>query len=185
MDKKLSLLIVDDEERTRSIYAEVLEGAGFEVSQAEDGLAGLEKVNQKKPDVIITGIIMPRMDGFAFVETLKKNTAFSGIPIIFLSHLGREEDRKRALELGVKNFVLRDMTPPKEMIRHVNALFGERDYFLAVEARSFDAPKLAKDFNFNSDFLCPEKEGARLIIKLRRREDASGQKQFDAEFVCK
>lgn len=183
MDKVIKVLFVDDDIDMRGLYSDALRAVNFDVTEAKDGLEGLELANKNIPDVIITGIIMPRMDGFQFVEALKKSVAIAQIPVMFLSHLGREEDEKRAKELGVKDFLMRDMTTPNAMIERINALFASNEYILGIDAFGFDAEKFAKDFDLSPDFVCPlEKEGGRVALRLRKNKN--GNKSFDAEVIC-
>jgi CheY-like chemotaxis protein len=74
-DEPIRILLVDDDVDTRSMYAEVFRMSGFDVREANDGLEGLEMANQIVPQVVLAGIIMPRMDGFQFVEGTKKDIA--------------------------------------------------------------------------------------------------------------
>jgi len=184
MEKRLQVLIVDDDIDTRSIYAEAMRSANFDVTEANDGLEGLEQVNKNVPDLIISGIIMPRMDGFQFVEALKKNVATSQVPVMFFSHLGREEDERRSKELGVKDFLIQNMTPPNEMILRINEYFMNVDYLLAIDNFAFDASRFAKDFQLNTDFVCfkENKETGRVGLKLRPKKD--NPRLFDAEITC-
>jgi two-component system chemotaxis response regulator CheY len=181
-NKKLRILLVDDDLETREIYAEFLRAAGFEMFEAGDGLEGLEKVNQIPPDAIITGIIMPRMDGFGFVEALKKNVSTAHIPVIFLSHLGREEDQTRATEIGVKDFIVRGMVPPTEVISRIKTIISSKEYLIGIDSFDYDAEKLARDLHISSDFVCTEKENGRLVLKLRLKDGA--ERRFDAELTC-
>ena len=148
MAAKIRVLLVDDEKNTRTVYSEILTNADFEVEQAADGLEALEKMSSRQPDAVITGIIMPRMDGFGLVEEMKKSTVLAKIPVIFLSHMGREEDRQRALKLGVKDFVLRDFTPPKELIDRLKSFFTHQaaEYVVAIDPASQDILRLLGDF---------------------------------------
>lgn len=183
MENVTKVLVVDDDANTRSFYANAFRAVNFSVREGKDGLDGLKMVNEDNPDIIITGIIMPRMDGFGFVEGLKKNIATARIPVIFISHLGREEDEKRAMEIGVKAFLVRDMTSPRDMIEHVNNILTSKEYVLAIDPFGFDAAKFAEDFKLNPDFVCPEeKAGGRVVIKLRKSN--SDNKHFDAEITC-
>ena len=68
MGQTFKMLLVDDDVDTQSLYAEVFRAAGFEVREAKDGLEGLDMATAERPDVVFTGIIMPRMDGFALTE---------------------------------------------------------------------------------------------------------------------
>lgn len=183
MESVTKIIVIDDDVNTRSLYADAFRAVNFSVREGGDGLDGLKLVNEDIPDVIVTGIIMPRMDGFGLVEELKKNIVTAHIPIIFISHLGREEDEKRAIELGVKAFLVRDMTSPHDMIERINNILTAKEYVLAVDAFSFDAAKFAKDFELNPDFVCPEeKTGGRVVLKLHQREGDG--KHFDAELSC-
>lgn len=184
MEKVLKVLLVDDDVDTRNLYAEVLRNVNFDVAEASDGLEGLEKVNSVIPDIIVTGIIMPRMDGFQFVEALRKNVATNQIPIMFLSHLGREEDERRAKELGVQDFLVQNMTSPNDMIMRINTHFIQNDYLLAIDAFEFDAARFARDFHLDADFVCSKegKEHGRVVLKLRAKKD--NPEMFDAEVTC-
>lgn len=183
MAKAIKLLIVDDDVNTRSLYAEALRAVNFDVREGNDGLEGLEMTSKEIPDIIVTGIIMPRMDGFQFFETLKKNIATASIPVIFISHLGREEDERRAKELGAKAFLVRDMTSPNDMIERINSILTSSEYVLGIDPFNFDAAKFATDCGINPDFVCPEeKAGGRVVLKLRPRKGDA--KHFDAEIAC-
>ena len=183
MEQGIKLLLVDDDVDTRHLYAESLRAVNFDVREGDDGLDGLKMVNEFAPDIIVTGIIMPRMDGFGFVEALKKNIATAHIPVLFFSHLGREEDRKRAATLGVKGFLLRDVTTPNDMIERINDILTAKEYVLGIDAFNFDAAKFAQDFDLNPDFVCPtEKPGGRVILRLRKQD--GNAKSFDAEIAC-
>lgn len=182
MEKKFEVLVIDDNAEMRELYGEVFREAGFVVRTAEDGLAGLEAVNQKTPDVVFTGIIMPRMDGFALTEALKKSVVTASVPVVFLSHLGREEDERRAKEIGVKKFIVQSTTSAKEVVHIVHALLTTTEYIIGIDPRSFDARKLAENFDFNFDFVCDENRGQKLAIKLSVKDARS--RTFDAEIVC-
>ncbi len=183
MDKAMKLLIVDDAVDTRSLYADALRAVNFDVREGNDGLEGLEKATQDAPDIIVTGIIMPRMDGFQFFEALKKNVATAAVPVIFLSHLGREEDEQRATALGAKAFLVRDMTSPNDMIARINDILTSKEYILGIDPFNFDAAKFAQDYGLNADFVCPgEKPGSRVVLKLRKHDGDA--KRLDAEISC-
>lgn len=183
MEKATKLLIVDDDVNTRSLYADALRAVNFDVREGNDGLEGLEKATQDVPDIIVTGIIMPRMDGFQFFEALRKNVTTAGVPVIFLSHLGREEDAKRATALGAKAFLIRDMTSPNDMIARINGILTSKEYVLGIDPFNFDAAKFAADFDLNADFVCSDKKpGGRIVLKLRSHDGDA--KRFDAEIAC-
>lgn len=179
MTNPKKVLLVDDNTEVRSLYAEIFRQAGFDVREANDGLEGLEMANQIVPDVIMTGIIMPRMDGFQLVETLRKNVTTAGVPIVFLSHLGREEDEDRARKLKVDDFIVQGMVSPIEALQRVTSLLENKAYSLNIDPHSLDAPRFLKDLGLGENFNTPD--GGRWVLRLRLR--SLEKKQFDAELV--
>lgn len=180
-EKKIKILIVDDDEITRAVYAEVFRKEQFAVLEAVDGLEGLDMATKEMPDVIFTGIIMPRMDGFALMEALKKNVATSRIPVLISSHLGREEDQKKANELGAKDFIVRGFYTPNEVVERVKALFNLGEYRLRINITAPDAQELAKDMHIDEKFLC-EDCGGELVLALKFSDLKNHV--FSARFVC-
>jgi DNA-binding response OmpR family regulator len=178
--EKIRILIVDDDEPTRSMYAEVFKQSGFEVMEAKDGLEGLDIATKENPDVIFSGIIMPRMDGFTMMEALKKNVSTSNIPVVISSHLGREEDRAKATELGAKDFIVRDFMPPNQVMERINTLF-KRKYRLQFDPYALDAQEMARDMGLTKSFQCMECDERMMIVV--GIEDAE-KKKFNARFVC-
>lgn len=173
------ILLVDDNVEIRSLYAEIFRQARFDVREANDGLEGLEMANQIVPDIVLSGIIMPRMDGFQFVEALKKNVVTAGVPVVFLSHLGREEDEIRARGLGVKDFIVQDMVPPVEAMKRIKGLLENQEYHVNIDAHSLDAERLSKDLGIDENFNTPD--GGKWTLRLRVR--SLEKKQFDAELI--
>jgi two-component system chemotaxis response regulator CheY len=180
--KGRKILVVDDDDFTREMYRDVFREAQFDVVEARDGMEGLDLAIKDTPDVIFTGIVMPRMDGFTLIESLRKNTATSRIPIIMSSHLGREEDRKKAEQLGVRDFIVRDLTPPKEVVGIVSKVFSVGEsYVLNFDAYNMDAPELAKDLNLNSNYQCMECD-EKMTLKLKLDKTERGW--YKAKFTC-
>lgn len=183
METKKKILLVDDDIELREVYAEIFQNANFDVIQANDGVEGLDIATKEIPDVIFTGIIMPRMDGFDMIEALKKTVMTANIPVVISSHMGRGEDKDRATKLGVKDFIVRDVTPPKQVIERINAIFVEtgKEYRLDFNPYAIDAQQLAKDLNFKADFTCHDcNEKMVLSMNLKEAEAHS----FEVRFVC-
>lgn len=182
MDKKIKILIVDDDKEAREMYVGVFKKADFDVTEAMDGVEGLDKATTENPDVIFTGIIMPRMDGFSMMEALKKNLATVNIPVIISSHMGREEDRQKANVLGAKYFIVRGFTTPKELVEKTRSLFlGGKEYRLEINNFSLDAQKLAKDLGLNSNFQCLECD-EKLILKVVSKD--AKEEGLSANLIC-
>lgn len=180
-DQKI-ILVVDDDEDIRHFYREIFRKAGFHVLAAQDGLEGLDVAMRERPDLIFTGIIMPRMDGFELINNLRQNVATASIPVMMFSHLGREDDKRRAQELGVRDFIVRSIVPPHEIVERIqNILGGQGSYFLSFDPAAQDAARLAKEFNFPPYF-----EGAqhqRYALELQPFGYEGDTPIFRAKFV--
>lgn len=178
---KIKILLVDDDNDIRSMYAEVFKSQGFEVEEAIDGLDGFEKATQIIPDVIFTGIIMPRMDGFSLKENLSKHVATVNIPVIMSSHMGRKVDEDRAKELGIKDFIVRDMVSPKQAVERIRRVFSSGDYRIKFDLNSLDAPRLAQDMKLSGGFQCADC-GAEMVLSLGA--SSLNSHEFSAKLIC-
>ena len=116
-----TILVADDDTVQRDLYREVFKSNGYRVLAVGDGLEALDKALKDKPDLIFTGIIMPRMDGFELVRNLRNNVATSQIPVIMFSHLGRAEDREKAQSLHVE-FLVKGFDSPSHILGRVKEL---------------------------------------------------------------
>lgn len=116
------ILVVDDDFQQRELYFELFGAAGFEVSSAKDGLDAWEKIQKDKPDLLFTGIIMPRMTGFELIDKLRNYRPTEAVPVIIFSHLGRPEDRKKAQNLALVDFMVKGYDSPMEIIKKAKEL---------------------------------------------------------------
>lgn len=180
-DEETRILLVDDDAETRDIYSQFLQETGFIVDEAENGLDALQRMESAKPDLIMSGIIMPKMDGFTLVQTLKQNIETSKIPIVFLSHLGRQEDEHRSKELGVDDFIVRDTTPLKEVAVRIRALLSAVEYIVALDPASFDAKRFAADMGLPENFVSPDGVNGRYVLRLRITDVS--RKRFSGEVI--
>lgn len=179
--KKIKILIVDDDNGIRTMYAEVFKKGGFDVEEAVDGLDGLDKAIKNIPNVVFTGIIMPRMDGFDLMKSLKKNVVTKDIPVIISSHMGREEDQKKAMDLGAKAFIVKTLNTPNTIMEKVKAMFNPDVYKLKVAENELDAERFASSMQIGKGMKCP-KCGEGLVISLELID--ADEKSFKAEIHC-
>jgi two-component system chemotaxis response regulator CheY len=111
---KKTILTVDDSRTMREMLKATLLGAGFEVVQAEDGVHGLEVLEgNEMPDVILTDINMPRMDGFGFIEGVRRNSRYRSVPILVLTTEGEPEKKDRARRAGATGWIVKPFDPEK------------------------------------------------------------------------
>lgn len=105
--KKQRLLLVEDTPFFRSLEKNYLENAGYIVDLAVDGMDGFKKASMKKYDMFIVDIIMPRMDGYQFVQAIRKNPEFEKIPALALTTLSSDESKKKAFEAGFNAYEIK------------------------------------------------------------------------------
>jgi two-component system chemotaxis response regulator CheY len=119
----LTVLTVDDSRTMRDMLRLALDQAGFLVIQAEDGVHGLEVLETERPDVIVTDINMPRMDGFGFIEGVRADERNRAIPILVLTTESDGEKKARARQAGATGWIVKPFDPVKlvEAIRRVAA----------------------------------------------------------------
>jgi DNA-binding response OmpR family regulator len=105
------VLVIDDQEPIRLLCRVNLEAAGFEVSEAEDGKAGLEAARADPPDAILLDVMMPRMDGWRVFDELLKDERTARVPIVFLTARAELRDQARGLELGGIDYITKPFNP--------------------------------------------------------------------------
>jgi CheY-like chemotaxis protein len=98
--KNKKILIVDDDEFFRTMYADALDAEGFTVLNAKDGKEGITKMRAETPDFVILDLVMPEMDGWQVLEAVKKDAALTKIPILVLTGVASEEECRKAEESG-------------------------------------------------------------------------------------
>ena len=99
------ILTVDDSSSMRMLLRASLTAQGFTIDAAEDGAQGLERMRELKPDLLITDINMPRMDGFELIEAVRGEPALRGTPILVLSTEFSEDKKARAREAGATGWI--------------------------------------------------------------------------------
>jgi len=139
------ILIVDDDRELRDIYVQKFRASGFEVLSARDGQEGFDLAQKVKPDVILTGIIMPRLTGFEMMKQLRGQPATSTVPFVIFSHRGLEEDRRLAEEMGAAAFLVQGRVTPNEIVATAQRLVSGEYYWVLVQVDQLDSARLSGD----------------------------------------
>ncbi len=126
------ILIVEDEEIVRSNIAEILESENFEVIETDNGISAIKSLENSLPDLIISDIMMPGIDGYDLVKYIQSNPVTSGIPIILLTARSETRDIRMGMQYGADDYI----TKP----------FKANDLISAVKTR------LQKQSNFKQKF---------------------------------
>ena len=99
-----------------------LEKEGFEVFLAQDGNEGIEQAKKNIPDLILLDIILPGIDGFDVLKTLKNESSTKAIPIVLLSNLGQKEDIDKGSALGATDYLIKAHFSPQEIVDKVKEI---------------------------------------------------------------
>jgi len=122
------VLVVEDEINSRMLLSKILAANGYKVIEASNGIEALKKIQISRPDIIISDIMMPEMDGFQFCRELRKNETLKDIPLIFYTAIYKdEEDEKLALDVGA-NAYIRKPEDPKILIRKIKKVIEDYHY---------------------------------------------------------
>ncbi|MGO9132973.1 MAG: response regulator [Methylovirgula sp.] len=110
-----TILTVDDSRTMRDMLHLALSDAGYNVLQAQDGVHGLEVLQEQDrvPDVIVTDINMPRLDGFGFIEGVRRDTKHRAVPILVLTTESDAEKKDRARRAGATGWIVKPFDPVK------------------------------------------------------------------------
>jgi len=155
------VLVVDDEPRITRFVRINLEMEGFRVIEAANGLAALDQVREKMPDIVLLDVMMPEMDGF---ETLRSLRELSSTPVIMLTVRNSEEDKVRGLDFGADDYITKPFSP-RELVSRVRAVLRR-----AQPITPADSPVLTIDDYLSVDFNTAEVITGGERTKLRPTE---------------
>ncbi len=117
MDRKQNILVVDDRTVSRKFLKSLLKTMGYTVFQAEDGVEALSIVNDKAIDLVLMDALMPEMDGFETTRRIRRNEATRDLPIIMVTGLDDPQNRIKAIETGVNDFLTKPVDRTELRVR--------------------------------------------------------------------
>ena len=130
-----TILVVEDDPAMLIAFQEVLEGAGFEVEVAVNGKDALAWLKTKQPDLILSDISMPIMDGFKLFEAIREIPGGALIPFIFLTARGTREDIFAGKSLGADDYITKPVTT-QELLSAVNARLNRTDELMLAQLKT-------------------------------------------------
>lgn len=122
-NKDQKILLIEDEEMLANMYETKFKNEGFNIKKALDGETGLKMALEDKPDIILLDIIMPKLDGFSVLRSLKDSVKTKDVPVILLTNLGQDEDVKKGTAMGAAGYLVKANLTPAEVVDKV------KDYF--------------------------------------------------------
>jgi DNA-binding response OmpR family regulator len=116
------ILIVDDDASVRALVRDVLEVEGYEVDVAEDGFAGLRRIEAERPDCVVLDIMMPGMDGHGVLQRIRAAEGGPTLPVVMLTAAADDSQAWQAWSGGVDYFLAKPFDP-SELLRYLDYLF--------------------------------------------------------------
>ena len=131
------VLIIEDNDDIRENVIEILELAGYQVSSANNGKAGVELAFQDIPDIILCDIMMPEMDGYGVLYMLSKRPETIAIPFIFLTAKAEHFDRRKGMEMGADDYLTKPFDD-MELLNAIESRLKKKEGQQAFYSRSLD-----------------------------------------------
>jgi CheY-like chemotaxis protein len=120
-----SILIIDDEFACRNPLARLLQIEGYEITQAADGLEALQRMEERRHDLLLLDLLMPRMDGVTFLERLRGDPRFADTPVFLITANHDPRMLNRAKELGIQQYLFKGDVPFMRMLELIKKTLGE------------------------------------------------------------
>jgi DNA-binding response OmpR family regulator len=119
------ILIIDDEPNIVLSLEFLMKREGFEVAVAGDGEGALRAMAERRPDLVILDIMMPRLNGFEVCQRIRADPSLRDVRVLMLTAKGRETEMKKGLELGADAYVTKPFST-KELVAEIRRLLGPR-----------------------------------------------------------
>lgn len=120
------ILIAEDDPLLVQLYKEAFQQMEYEVETAFNGEEAFDKLSvmKEKPTMVLSDIMMPKVNGLQLLEKIKASAELKNIPVVMLTNLGGEEDVKRALELGAVTYLVKSKYKPREVVEKVKEIIA-------------------------------------------------------------
>lgn len=115
------ILVAEDDLFLANAFKAKLSKVGFELEIAQDGEETMQKITTFQPDALLLDLMMPKKDGFAVLEELRRDERYKSMPIIVASNLGQQEDIDRAMKLGASGYVVKSNLSLSQLVEKINA----------------------------------------------------------------
>jgi len=146
------ILVVEDDQDLLELLAFNLEGAGWKVATAADGLSGLNAARDQLPDLIILDLMLPVMDGLEVCRNLKRAEATKNIPVLMLTAKGEEIDRVVGFEIGAEDYVIKPFSV-RELLLRIKAILRRAKGVGGEEKRPIEVGQLKIDLDAHQSWV--------------------------------
>lgn len=118
------VLLVEDDSFLRMLLLKKFTGEGFEVVEATDGKEGIQKMTERKPDVVLLDILLPDINGFDVLEYVRGNEGLRDVPVLIISNLGSPNDFERSKKLGADGFLIKANVSTTEIVNKTREILS-------------------------------------------------------------
>jgi DNA-binding response OmpR family regulator len=121
-DKKLNILIVEDDVFLADLYKTKFSLEGFKVYVAYDGEKGLDLLKKSEVDIVLLDLVLPKMSGFDILKSMKGDSKLRNIPVILLTNLSQKGDVEKGLSMGANDYLIKAHFMPSEVVEKIKKL---------------------------------------------------------------
>ena len=123
-DSQKNILIIEDEKSLLELLSYKFKDSGFKVNCAQSAEVGLKLALQRRPDLILLDIILPKMDGLTMLKKLRQDSRGAGVPVIILSNLNDREKVSEAMQIGVYEFLIKSNAKLADIVKEVREVLS-------------------------------------------------------------
>lgn len=123
---KGKILLVDDTEFYRKAYTNKLSMEGYGVTAAINGIEALKALSLEKPDLILLDLVMPIMDGFKVLTSIKADPNLASIPVVVFSAKGATDEITKAVSSGASDFLIKASTTPNKVVEKIKEVLSRK-----------------------------------------------------------
>ena len=118
------ILLIEDDAFLAEMYLTKFSRLGYDIDVAYDGISGMKKIKEDKPDLLLLDIKLPFKDGFEILKEIRKSKDFKHLPVILLTNLGQREEIEKGRKLGANDYLIKAHFTPQEVVNKVTRLIG-------------------------------------------------------------
>jgi len=122
--RKARVLVVEDSVGVRELERVILEGAGYDVVTAVDGLDGAARLKGDPADLVVSDVEMPGMDGYTLTRTIRRTRGWEQVPVVIMTSRGSEDDQRAGLDAGASAYLLKTEFDQNQLVETVRRLIG-------------------------------------------------------------
>jgi len=121
-EKKINILIVEDDVFLADLYKTKFAMEGFKVNVAYDGEKGLGFIKKNQPDILLLDLVLPKMSGFDILKAIKDDAKTRNMPVILLTNLSQKTDVDKGLKMGSNDYLIKAHFMPSEVVEKIKKL---------------------------------------------------------------